>query len=183
MAKLDKVAGRYAKALFDFLGDATKAKSVAEELTSLGKMLSENNELTRALTSQVFSTDKRLALLKDVADKSKVSDETKRFLMVLGENNRVDAVSDIAGRLHLLYLQNSQVEPIQVETAVSLSDSEKTAVEKKFGEILGRKVEANYVLEKGIYGGLKVSAAGRTYDGTLKGWLEVMEEKLIGGRV
>lgn len=183
MAKLDKVASRYAKAFLDFLGDGAKAKEAAAELQAFGRLLSENADLGRALTTEVFSTDKRTALVKDIAEKAKVSEPVKKFLVVLAENKRIASVEEIAERLHTLYLEKSEVEPIIVETAVSLSDGEKSQVEKKFSEILGRKVEAKYILQNQLLGGLKVSASGRTYDGTLSGWLENLEEKLIGGRV
>ncbi|NBX93838.1 MAG: ATP synthase F1 subunit delta [Proteobacteria bacterium] len=183
MAKLDRVALRYAKAVFDFLGDPKKVDGVTQELKVFSSALDANPELMGALTNEAFSTEKRALVVKDVAQQMGLSQDAIKVLNVLTENRRVRSTEAVAERLHNLNLEAAEIAPLFVEAPVELSAAEKKQVEEKFSKILGKKVEAHYVLEPTLLGGLRVTAAGRTYDGTLSGWLENMEEKLIGGRI
>jgi len=183
MAKLDRVALRYAKAAFDFLGDSKKVDGLTHELTAFAQTLNSNPELLLALTNEAFSTENRSSVVKEVATQMGLSENAQRVLKVLTENRRITSTEAVAERLHHLNLDAAEIALLKVEAPVELSDSEKKQVEEKFTKILGKKVEANYVLEPTLLGGLRVTAAGRTYDGTLSGWLENMEEQLIGGRI
>lgn len=183
MAKLDRIANRYAKAAFDYLKDGGKAEKTIEELQNFSKVLESSADLKQALTNEGVSTANRVAVLSDISAKLGLSDSTKRILTVLAENRRLGNAGAVGDRLHTLHLEAQSVAHLSVETPVELSDAEKKQIEKKFTDILGKKVEASYVLEPHLLGGLKVTAAGRTYDGTLSGWLGALEEKLIGGRI
>jgi len=72
---------------------------------------------------------------------------------------------------------------LKVKTAEELDDSHKSKIEQRFGKILGKKVEARYEIDPSLIGGLRVDAGGRTYDGSVDGWLTSFEERLVGGYV
>jgi len=78
-------------------------------------------------------------------------------------------------------LESGNVVSLSVETATSLETDEKKKIEDRFTKILGKKVEASYKVDPALLGGLRVTAAGRTYDGSLTGWLSSFEESLITG--
>jgi len=183
MAKLDRATLRYAKAAFDFLADAKAATGVAGELKAFGGLLLETPELQVALTNEAFATQDRLSVVKDVAQKQGLSENAVRILSVLAENRRILLCDSVADRLHQLSLEAADIASLEVESPVELKPEERKKVEDQFTKILGKKVEAKYSLDPNLLGGLRVTAAGRTYDGTLSGWLEKMEEKLMGGHL
>lgn len=183
MAKLDRATLRYAKAAFDFLADAQKSGAISAELKAFAKALSENSELQVALTNEAFSTADRVLVVKDVAAKLGLSENAIRILAVLAENRRILLTESVAERIHQLALEAADVASLEVESSQELKADERKKVEEQFAKILGKKVEAKYSLDPTLLGGLRVTAAGRTYDGTLSGWLEKMEEKLMGGHL
>lgn len=183
MAKLDRATLRYAKAAFDFLADAKRSAAVSGELKAFAKLLSENAELQLALTNEAFTTEDRGLIVKDIAQKQGLSEDAVRILAVLAENRRILMTESVAERLHQLSLEAADVASLEVESSVELSSDERKKVEEQFAKILGKKVEAKYSVAPDLLGGLRVTAAGRTYDGTLSGWLEKMEEKLMGGHL
>ena len=183
MARLDKIATSYAKAVYDHLGDAAKVRAVGDELKSFAGVLAENKELSDVLATQRFSEEDRAGVLADLTARLKLSPDASRVLQVLSEMGRLDHVAGVAQKLHLLMLDAAGVVPLHVESSVGLDASEKQKVEQKFQKILGKKVEASYVVDPNLIGGLRVTAAGRTYDGTLSGWLNVFEQKLVGGSI
>ncbi|MFM8270435.1 MAG: ATP synthase F1 subunit delta [Pseudomonadota bacterium] len=183
MAKLDKATLRYAKAAFDFLADSKKSKDVSHELKAFSKVLSENEELRLALTNEAFSTEDRVWVVKDVAQKLGLSENALRILAILSENRRILLCDSVAERLHQMALEAADVAALEVESAAELKADERKKVEDQFKKILGKEVEASYSLNPNLMGGLRVTAAGRTYDGSLSGWLETMEENLMGGHL
>lgn len=180
-AKFDKVALRYGKAAYDFLASPQKGLSASLEMEAFAKALDESAELTAALTNEAFPTAERLAVLKDITQKLGLSEETTKILCVLTENKRILSVAGVAKRIHLMCLEASAVAALEVESPEELHDADKKKIEEKFSKILGKKVEAQYRTDKNLLGGLRVTAGGRTYNGTLSGWLENIEEKLMGG--
>lgn len=183
MAKLDKVALRYAKAAFDYLGDLKKATAVALEMKGFYRTFQESADLQAALTNEAFSTANRVEVVKEVCERLGVSEDTIRVLAVLAENRRITSAEWVAERLHQLCLEAADVASLEVDSSSELGAEDKSKIEAQFSKILGKKVEAKYNLDPSLLGGLRVTAAGRTYDGTLSGWLEKMEEKLMGGHL
>jgi len=86
----DKVSQRYAKAIFDFLKDETKVRSLITELKEFALLIEGNNELSLVLTSDVYSDNERLAVVEDLVTKAKLSKDTQRVLSVLSQAKRLD---------------------------------------------------------------------------------------------
>lgn len=181
MAHQDKVASRYARAVYDVLKTPEKIRGAAQELLMFSSTMKSSEQLTQVLTSEVFSDEQRCGVVEDIAEKLKCSDATKRILYVLSEAKRLDCTGAIASKLHTLVLEAASVVPLSVSLATEITDAEKKDIEKKFSKILGKEVEASYYINPELLGGLKVTAGGRTFDGSLSGWLQQMEEKIIGG--
>ena len=117
----------------------------------------------------------------DLVSKAKLSAEALKVLLTLSSAKRLDHLSAISDRLQLILLESANVIALQVETATTLESEEKKKIEDKFQKILGKKVEASYKVDPALIGGIKATAGGRTYDGSLVGWLNSFEENLISG--
>jgi F-type H+-transporting ATPase subunit delta len=184
MATLDKVAYRYAKAFFDYLkDDAKKAEKVLAELRQFAALVAKNKELKIVADAPTFKEEERREIVKDIATKLKLSELTTRLLVVLSDLKRLGHTGAIADRLHQLFLEMQNVALLTVKTAEELDDSHKSKIEARFGKVLGKKVEARYEIDPSLIAGLRVDADGRTYDGSVDGWLTSFEERLVGGNV
>jgi F-type H+-transporting ATPase subunit delta len=184
MAKNDKVATRYAKAIFDYLGgDKKSVERVAAELTDFGECIEKSRELELALCEDLLTAEQRRWIIEDLAKRLEFSKESLRSLLVVAQQKRIRQIKVIGERLLNLLQQTSKVISIRVEAAVELSDDEKQRIEKKFKTILGKDVEANYQSDPRLIAGLRVTAAGKTYDGSVTGWLNTIEEQLVGGNI
>ena len=177
----DKVSQRYAKAIFDHVKDAAKLRSLIEELRNFAALIEGHAELSLVLTSDVYSEKERSAVIEDLAAKAKLSIDVKKVLLVLSAAKRLDHLTGVAERLQHILLESAGVAPLSIETATTLETEEKKKIEEKFQKILGKKVEANYKVDPALIGGIKATAGGRTYDGSLVGWLTSFEENLISG--
>ena len=177
----DKVSQRYARAIFDYLKDESRIRSLITELRGFALLLEGHNELSLVLTSDVYSEAERRSVVEELVSKAKLSGEALKVLLTLSSAKRLDHLSAISDRLQLILLESANVIALQVETATTLESEEKKKIEDKFQKILGKKVEASYKVDPALIGGIKATAGGRTYDGSLVGWLNSFEENLISG--
>lgn len=176
-----KVAHRYAKACFEFLGSDKKVQTVVEELARFETLVAESAELRQALFSRVFSRVKRTQIVEDLSAKMKLSAEAKRLLSVISEMGRLRILKQIIEQLRMMMFERAGAIPIQIRAATELETEDRDLVVKKFAGLLGRKVEPSFTLDSSLMGGIKVTAGGRTYDGSITGMLDSMRETLIGG--
>jgi F-type H+-transporting ATPase subunit delta len=181
MATLGKVANRYARALFASLKGAKEADAVLAELDTFGRTLASHKELALVIASPGFSEEQKTLITGDVASKMGLSPRASKILVGLSRMERWDYLGLILSKLRVLLLESEGVQPIHVQTSEVLAPEERKAVEAKFEKILGKKIEATYDTTKDLVGGLRVVAGGRTYDGTVLGWLETLKERLVEG--
>jgi len=181
MARSEKVAIRYAKALFDSIGDRNKAMNIVKELETFANQVESHDELKFALSAPLFVASQRRELIEDLVSKMKLSDFARKVLLVFSAMKRLDYTAAIAEKLKLLLLEASGVALIKIETASSLSDSELKKLSTKFKDLLGKDVEASLEVNPALMGGLRVAAGGRIYDGTLSTELATLKEQLVGG--
>jgi F-type H+-transporting ATPase subunit delta len=181
MAKLNKVVSSYARALHAVAGGGEASQKVASELAEFGRWLGESKELRMVCSSVRFSAEQRSAVVNDLAAKAKFSDVTKKALAVLSKSNRLLLADAVAEKLRRLALEDANVAPLQVESAEELDEATRRAVVKRFENLLGKKVDARFTVVQELLGGVRVVSEGRTYDGSLKGQLSRLGERLAGG--
>ena len=179
---LNRVANRYAKALAG-TWPGKKGTPIREELRQVEKIISQHAELKKVVSSRVFSGETVAQVMADIAEKMKLSKESRQALRLLSEMRRVAALSPIIDRWEEIDLIDSGTVPLIVESSHELEAKERAKVEEKFKGILGKEISAKYELNKKLIGGVRIQAGGRTYDGSLKGWLGSLEGKLVEGRM
>lgn len=62
----DKVSYRYARAIFDYVKDGATLRSLIAELKEFAQIVSTHSELSLVLTGDIYSTEDRHAILKDL---------------------------------------------------------------------------------------------------------------------
>lgn len=182
MAHLDKISTRYAKAFYEFLNSPSQVRLAANDLKAFATVVNANEQLQQVLTTEIYSEKERRGVIEDLASKLEIKDGSKKILLLLSSQKRLTHIESIAERLIQLVLEANDIVQLSVSAAANLNDDEKKKIETKFQKILGKQVEATYLINPELLGGLKVTAGGRTFDGSLNGWLRGLEEKLIGAR-
>lgn len=174
-----KAATVYAKAIYASAGE--QAQALIGELRQWTQLNEESKDLDTLIHSNMISSNRKEEVLEDIIAAAKCSKLFANVLRVLAQANRLGLVSEIEEKLTALVQNASGVAEIRVTSASNLNPDEKTGVENKFKSILEKDIEADYTVDPNLYAGLKVSALGRTFDGTLSSWLDHFEERLVGG--
>lgn len=180
---MGKIASVYARAILSTTKSNDEAKALAKELKEVADLIDGHQQLKLVLTSNAYSWQFREAILNDLFAKAKCSDLAVRSVKTISESKRLNVLSQIAAKLSELLLTRENIIPISIVSSSGLGGEEKKQIETRFSKILGQAVEASYTVKPNLIGGVQVTASGKTYDGTISGWLNRFEEILVGGNV
>jgi len=174
------VARRYARALLDVAGPQ-KAAALGGELGAWSALLREQPELLLALRHPGLSADRKTALLQALGDKASVSDLMRKLLALLLERDRTAILPEIAAAYTTLWNAQRGAVSAEVVSAVPLDAAQQDGVRAAAGRASGgRAVELTARVDPALLGGVLLRMEGRTYDGTVRGRLKALRERLRG---
>ncbi len=176
MAEEATISRPYANAVF------TMAKA-SDGLDAWSGMLAQpagtaqDERAAARLSHPTATAEDNAALLKDVmGDELDVAG--KRLVDVLADNGRLELLPDIAQEFESLRAQEQHTIDVQVISAYEVAD----ATAAKLTEALAKKFDAEINLEvqidKDLMGGAIIRAGDVVIDGTVKGRLTKMRDRL-----
>lgn len=171
-------ARRYARALLEVAFSATQADPAAlrRELEEAAALLHSQHELAEALASPAVAVDAKRRVMEAVwRDASPL---LRRLLDMLLERGRLSLLPAIADTYGALWNAARGVLPAQATSAVPLASEELAAVERALGRATGHDVELTAAVDPEVMGGLLVRMGGLVYDGTVRGRLRALRERL-----
>jgi F-type H+-transporting ATPase subunit delta len=171
MAELATIARPYAEALF---------KSAKTDLSGAAVWLDQfaavagNAQLLQFARNPNVTTDQVFDLISGIV-KGALSESAKNFLRIVIENDRVDALPEIATQFRALVNAQGGSSDAVVYSAFAIDDkalAELTAVlEKRFG----RKLNATTQLDSSLIGGVRVVVGDEVLDTSVKARLDQMK--------
>lgn len=183
--KLGKLAHRYAKALLEVVqrehpreGLALVTKQVAEGLDELAKLWREEKDFSLFVVNPMFPTKERFQILQKSVEILVLPQVIERFLKVLFENDRIQALPEISAAFLLLAHKASGLVEVIITTAMALSESEKKEIEGRLLAHIKGKPVYTWLVDSLLLGGMLVSFDGKVIDGSLRGRLEKIERVL-----
>lgn len=176
MAEAVTIARPYAEAVFK-LALAKKALPEWSEMLRNAVEIAENENVKTLIGNPVVSTKQLGELLLEIG-KKEFSEDGKKFLTVLAENNRVNVLPQISNLFEQLKAQHDGALEANIVSAFEISSSQLEklirALEKKFK----RKIEAKVQVDPELIGGVKVEIGDEIFDASVKGKLEAMANAL-----
>jgi len=172
-----RVARRYANALFGIAKQSDVIRSVEDDLASIVKLLEHDAGFRDFMYAPYASRDEKTRLAERVFG-DRVTALTMQVLRVLLEKRRENEISAIYGEYVALRRQHEQVVYATVTSADTLTSEEKNAIIARLESVLSKKVEAEFKVESTLLGGVKVAYENYVLDGTVKGSLRKLRERL-----
>ncbi|MBS1982870.1 MAG: ATP synthase F1 subunit delta [Bdellovibrionales bacterium] len=173
------VAKRYSSALWQSAKDVATAEKWLKNLEEMIRLGSENADLDKLLSSPMFASEKKAAVLADILKVMQVDGHMSAFLTRILSAGRFSSLRDITELFRLRLLTEKGVIELQVESALPLSDAQKTDLVSRFEKMTGKKIQVVSKVSKELLAGMKVSYGGKTFDGTLKTHLNNLGKYLL----
>ena len=178
------VVGTYARAFADVVMTGKSHLDPAralQELHSLESLLKESDQLRRVLENPSIPGDRKRAVLDAITGRLGTTRQVRNFVAVLTDHRRLPLFSEVLKQLEQELNDRQGYADAQVSSARQLSDAEKKMLEAEITKMTGKKVRARYEQDASLMGGAVVQVGSTIYDGSVKGQLEKIRERLVEG--
>jgi F-type H+-transporting ATPase subunit delta len=175
------VASRYARALADLAGakDPKHLEATSSEIDLAARVLGSDAALLSFFANVAVSRAQKDEILATLAEKAKLSDLTRRFLGVLVDNGRMDALPYIARALAGIKDDALGIVAAEATVAVKLDDAGAAGLHQALETLTGRTVRLSVKVDPEVLGGARTQVGSRVYDGTLKTQLQALRRRLL----
>ena len=167
---------RYAKALLDLAIEGAVVDEAAADLKEFTRILRENRDLKRFLTSPLIDRGAKLAPLdRLLAGATKLGGD---FIRLLVQKGRISILEGIACDYERLAAEELGRATARIETARPIDDSEVEAIRRQLARLTKKEIRADVSVNRSILAGVRARVGDRVYDGSLLKKLENMRRIL-----
>ena len=101
-------------------------------------------------------------------------------LKVVIENDDINLLKDVAKNFTLLSKQKLNIAFVEVVSSNEMNSDQKDDITNSLSELINRKIDINFDVDKNLIGGLKIKVDDKLYDSSLQTKLENAKSKLVG---
>lgn len=172
------VAKRYSTALWASLDQASDAKNIATELKQSLETF-QQPDLWRLMTSPTFSVAEKLLVSVSVLEKAGASKALRQFVEYLVKAGRINVLAEIVEAFEARVLESENTLEAMVETALPLSDSQKSEIALGLGKLFSKKINLKVIERTELIAGVRVLVQGQLIDGSLTSNFKKLEKNLL----
>lgn len=171
---------QYARALADVvLAQKLDTTAIEGQLCDFQETLKNSRELQEILGNPAIPLETKLKVLDAIAPRIGMVPQVRNFVAVILQNDRIHALDAIAREYRKEMKLRLHIQEAVVSSVRELSSEEKARIEAKASELAGVKVSAVFRRDPALLGGVLLRIGDKVYDGSLRGRLEELREKLI----
>ncbi len=176
-----RVARRYTRALFDVAIQQNRLEEVQQDLEDVLQLWLNFPDLQRVMMGPVPLHRKQQIWRDILADKA--GSLALDFILLLTEKRRLDTLPAIREELQRLVDDYKGILRAYVETAVPLDPDLEEALIHRLSFITGKQVQIISEVNPDLIGGIIVRVEDRIYDGSVRGYLEGLRERLLSAPI
>jgi len=175
-----KQAKKYAKTLINVVGIDEVPRALAE-LGVIEETMAKSREFRNLLVNPVFSKEEKDKVLKLLAEKIKLSENSLKFIIHLSDNMAVTALPEIIRIATSIYREKKKRAKAVVMTPVEITDGYSERIKTSLEKLIKRDIDLEYVLDPSLLGGVLVKVGSTMYDSSIKGQLRLLKDELVKG--
>jgi len=173
-------AKRYAKALLDLVGIENTPQALAE-ISAVNDLMAKSKEFKSLLSNPHFTLEEREKIIKQIADRLKISNNMIKFILNLTELKLILYLSAIIRIATSLYLDRKKRAKAVVITPIEMSKDHENELKSSLKKLTDRDVDVEYVIDPSLLGGVLVKIGSTMYDTSVIGQLRLLKNELIKG--
>lgn len=177
MAEAATLARPYALAVFDIARESDRFDHWSRVLEQLS-LVTRTPDIREYLSSPVHTTVAKASMVIDLLE-DELTENTKRFVRVLAENQRLDLIPKIRATFEELLAEEHKTLAVEVTTAVELTPDEIKAFDNALTRKYQREINLTIKVDPDIVGGALIRAGDSVLDGTVRGKLERLQTSLM----
>jgi F-type H+-transporting ATPase subunit delta len=173
-------ARRYARALLDVAVAQGDPAALRADLLSAAQSYRRNAELRSALTLPGVGADRRQKLVAALFT-GRAGVLFLRLVQVLAAKDRVRLLPFIADAYAQADNERLGILAAEAVTATPIDETQTALLRVALQKASGRQIDLATRLDARLLGGLVVTLAGRTYDGSVRAQLATLKQRLLTG--
>ncbi len=162
------IAGRYATALFELARDNGVLDQVASDVSDLGNMIEQSDDLERLLRSPVIAAEDQGKGMAAVMERAGATEMVANFVAVVAQNRRLFALRDMARAFRSLLAAHRGEVVAEVTSAQSLNDEQLAKIKAELAASMKTEVQVETAVDERILGGMVVKVGSRMVDSSLR---------------
>lgn len=174
----ESVARRYAAALFEQAHRTGTLNEAQADLENVARTLIETPRLAAILMQPLITEANKKAALK-AALEGRISLRTLGFLNLLVDKRRIDLLAEVEQEFSRRVREFNNVALANATSAVPLTETEAAALKRSLEARTGKNIDLRTSVDPSLIGGVLVRIGDTVYDGTVKGNLERLRERLL----
>ena len=172
-------ASRYARALIDIVVEKQlDAPAVEAELGDFAAAWNESAALREVFLDPSYPAEKKVAILDTLNTRLGMSATVRNFIAVLSNHERMEGFNAVLAEFRREVNTRLGIEEVVVTTARPLDADAKQALEARLAGSAGRRIRATFLEDRALIGGAMVRVGSMVYDGSVRGRLAQLREKL-----
>jgi F-type H+-transporting ATPase subunit delta len=171
---------RYARALAAVISDQQLDLIAAQgQLNNFANLLEESAELREVLQNPSIPEAQKLKVLDAIAPRLGLSRPIRNFIALITHHQRLHELRDMIKAYANISDEDSGIAEAEITTARPLNDENRRLLEQQVAKLAGEsRVQATYREDPSLLGGAVVRLGSTVYDGSVRGQLEQMRQRL-----
>lgn len=176
--RLERVARRYARALFNAALHAQVVQAVDEALQQLLNTLQENQPLQRLLLNPLIPRERKRQLVQEAIGRQ-THPLVASLLGVLVDKRREPILPEVVHEFARLRDEHLGVVRVQATTAYPLDEEQRQALIRSLEQRTGKTVLLDLQTDPSLIGGIVVRIGDTIIDGSVRGQLLRLKQYLL----
>jgi F-type H+-transporting ATPase subunit delta len=167
-SSVSEAAQRYAAAVFDMAITSGEVDAVDKGLTALGKLITGDASLARALKSPLHKAEEKSAVLAALGEKLGMPALARNFVGVVALNRRAGELPEIARSFAEKAAKHRGASRVIARVAKPISKDQTLVLESAVSKALGRSVTVDVEVDPNLIGGLQLKMGSRLVDASIR---------------
>ena len=172
-----RVSRRYAAALFATASKHNSVTAVEDDLNSIAAFLDSDPRFRNVMMSPEVSRDGKIHLCEQLfSDRTTaITMQALRLILTKGREAELETIRD---EYTVLRRDQEGVVFATVTSSAPLDKKQETEILARLRLATGKKIEAQFTLDPALIGGVKATFGNTVLDGSLRGGLASLRDKL-----
>ena len=173
-----KLARRYATAVFELASEAKAVEQVGKELRVLSDAIADNESALNFFLSPVVDRKEKERTLVAAFD-GKAHPVALHTMLLLVRKRREALLREIVAEYAALELASRGEDSLTITSAKPLEAGELRNIVSQLERIYGKKFEVTQIVQPGLIGGLRILMGDRRVDGSVEGRFQELARTLF----
>lgn len=171
---------RYAHALEQVvLAAKLDGAAVLAQLKDIAGTFEGSSELREVLMDPSIAREQKLRVLDAISARIGIYPQVRNFVAVIIEHERLHEMNEIVSEFARIADDDAGIADAEITTARVLTDDDRSKLEEQVAKLAGSRVRAVYREDDALLGGAIVKIGSTIYDGSIRGQLQQMKQKLV----